>query len=107
MWRHGMGERHRAGSSSDLEEFEDRLDDARKTRKSKEAPKRKNSGLNVAFKIATDLVAAIAVGVGIGWGLDSWLSTKPLFLLIFFLIGTAAGLLNVIRTAKSLNAKEP
>lgn len=102
-----MDERHRAGSSSKLEEFEDRLNHARKTRKSNEEPKQKNSGLNVAFKIATDLIAAIAVGVGIGWGLDSWLSTKPLFLLIFFLIGTAAGLLNVIRTAKSLNAKEP
>ncbi len=102
-----MDERRRAGTSPNLEEFEDRLTHAQQTHKTKESPKRKNSGFGIAFKIATDLIVAIGVGVGIGWGLDSWLSTKPLFLLIFFMFGVAAGLLNVIRTAKSLNAKEP
>jgi len=102
-----MDERRKSGTSSKLEEFEDRLTHAQKARKTKESPERKNSGFGIAFKIATDLVVAIAVGVGIGWALDSWLSTKPLFLLIFFLFGVAAGLLNVIRTARSLNAKEP
>jgi ATP synthase protein I len=102
-----MDERRGTGASPKLDEFEKRLAHARLERKSKEALKRKNSGFGVAFKIATDLVVAIVVGVGIGWILDSWLSTKPLFLLVFFLFGVAAGLLNVIRTAKKLNDIKP
>ena len=48
-------------------------------------------------------MAALAVGVGIGWLLDRWLGTLPLFLLIFFFLGAAAGLLNVYRAAKEIN----
>jgi ATP synthase protein I len=50
-------------------------------------------------------VAGIFVGGGIGLLLDKWLGTKPLFLLIFFFLGMAAGILNVFRTAKQLAAQ--
>jgi len=56
-----------------------------------------------AFRVGIELVAALAVGVGIGWLLDRWLGTLPLFLLIFFFLGAAAGLLNVYRAAKEIN----
>jgi ATP synthase protein I len=56
-----------------------------------------------AFRIGVEMVAALAVGGGIGWLLDHWLGTLPLFLLIFFFLGAAAGLLNVFRAAKSMN----
>ena len=57
------------------------------------------SGLGTALRIGVDLVAAIAVGVGIGLLLDHWLGTKPWLLIVFFLLGAAAGFLNVFRAA--------
>ncbi len=57
----------------------------------------RGSGLSLAFRIGTELVAALIVGVGIGLLLDNWLDTKPWFLLLFFLLGSAAGILNVFR----------
>lgn len=56
-------------------------------------------GLGAALRIGVDLVAAIIVGVGIGFLLDLWLDTKPWFLILFFLLGAAAGMLNVFRVA--------
>ena len=55
-----------------------------------------------AFKLGTELVAAVAVGTIIGFILDSWLGTTPWLIVIFFFVGAAAGMLNVIRTAKRM-----
>jgi ATP synthase protein I len=63
---------------------------------------RKGSFMGTAFKLGTELVAAVLVGTIIGFILDSWFDTKPWLIIIFFFIGSAAGMLNVIRTAKKL-----
>ena len=55
-----------------------------------------------AFKLGTELVAAVAVGTIIGFILDSWFDTKPWLIIIFFFLGSAAGMLNVIRVAKKM-----
>ena len=55
-----------------------------------------------AFKLGTELVAAVTVGTIIGFILDNWFGTKPLLIIIFFFFGAAAGMLNVIRTAKKM-----
>jgi len=55
-------------------------------------------GLGVALRIGVDLVAALVVGVAIGILLDYWLDTKPWFLVLFFVLGAAAGFLNVFRS---------
>jgi ATP synthase protein I len=68
----------------------------------KNGPGSKGSGLGFAFRIGVDLVAGIVVGVAIGLGLDSWLDTKPLFMIVFFFMGAGAGMLNVYRAAKGL-----
>ncbi len=62
------------------------------------------AGVGVGLRIAVDLVAGVAVGVGIGWYLDSTLGTKPWLLLLFTILGFCAGLLNVVRTANQLEA---
>ena len=56
-------------------------------------------GLGTALRVGVDLVAALIVGVGIGLLLDYWLGTKPWLLILFFLLGAAAGFLNVFRVA--------
>ena len=63
---------------------------------------KKGSFMGNAFKLGTELVTAVAVGTIIGFILDSWLGTKPWLIIIFFFLGTAAGILNVIRTANRM-----
>jgi len=55
-----------------------------------------------AFKMATELVAGVVVGGGIGWVLDGVLGTRPWLLIVFFFLGFAAGLLNLVRAAQRL-----
>tara|TARA_B100000780_G_scaffold188955_1_gene132871 strand:- start:563 stop:850 length:288 start_codon:yes stop_codon:yes gene_type:complete len=65
-----------------------------------------NSSMGSAFKLSTDLVAHVAVGTIIGFILDNWFDTKPWLIIIFFFLGSAAGILNVIKTAKKMQEKE-
>tara|TARA_B100000700_G_C14996825_1_gene834280 strand:- start:588 stop:872 length:285 start_codon:yes stop_codon:yes gene_type:complete len=58
-----------------------------------------------ALKISTELVAAVAVGATIGFLLDNWFDTKPLLTICFFLMGVAAGILNVFKSAKKMQKK--
>jgi F0F1-type ATP synthase assembly protein I len=60
--------------------------------------------LNTFSKVATELLAGLLIGGGIGWTIDKWLGTNPWFLVIFFLLGGAAGILNLWRvvTGKGL-----
>ncbi|HEY5205818.1 MAG TPA: AtpZ/AtpI family protein [Roseiarcus sp.] len=55
------------------------------------------SGMSLGLRAGSEFVSAIIIGVGIGWVLDRALHTSPAFLIVFFLIGVAAGIWNVIR----------
>ena len=63
------------------------------------------ASLGKALKISTELVAAVVVGSIIGFLLDDWFDTKPLLTICFFVIGVAAGILNVFRSAKKMQNK--
>ena len=67
---------------------------------------KKGSFMGNAFKLGTELVAAVVVGTIIGFILDSWFDTKPWFIVIFFFLGAAAGMLNVIRAAKRMQKED-
>ena len=67
---------------------------------------KKGSFMGSAFKLGTELVAAVAVGTIIGFILDNWFDTKPWLIIIFFFLGAAAGMLNVIRTANLMQKKD-
>ena len=62
-------------------------------------------GLSFALRIGTEIVAALIVGVVIGYFLDRWLGTKPWFLLLFFVLGSAAGFMNVFRVVGRLGGQ--
>ena len=64
------------------------------------------SFMGTAFKLGTELVAAVGVGTIIGFILDNWFGTKPWLIIIFFFLGAAAGMLNVIKAAKQMQEKE-
>ena len=90
------------------EDFKTRLKIAKlKLKKQVESnAEKKGSFMGSAFKLGTELVAAVAVGTIIGFILDSWFDTKPWLIIIFFFLGTAAGILNVIRTANRMQKED-
>ena len=85
-------------------DFKIRLKIAKTKLKSNSSVESNRKGLFMgnAFKLGTELVAAVGVGTIIGFILDSWFGTKPWLIIIFFFLGTAAGILNVIRTANRM-----
>ena len=90
-------------------DFKTRLKIAKK--KLKNSPQnidnsRNSSSMGSAFKLSTDLVSHVVVGTIIGFILDSWFDTKPWLIIIFFFLGSIAGILNVIRTAKQMQKKD-
>ena len=62
------------------------------------------SGMSMGLRAGSEFVAAILVGGAIGWGLDWALKTKPAFTIVFFLLGVAAGVWNVIRATSPKRA---
>ena len=62
--------------------------------------------LGNAFRLGTELVSAVVVGTIIGFILDSWFDTKPWLIIVFFFLGAAAGMLNVIKTAKQMQKED-
>ena len=54
-------------------------------------------GMSIALRVTSELIAGVAVGGAIGWGLDRLFHTKPLFIILLGLVGTAGGFWNIIR----------
>ena len=92
----------------DNNNFKTRLRIAKKEILKKSLNENEKRGLFMgsAFRLGTELVAAVAVGTIIGFILDSWFDTKPWLIIIFFFLGAAAGLLNVIRTANQMQKRD-
>jgi ATP synthase protein I len=57
------------------------------------------SGYAKGFRLSSELVAGVVVGAGIGWLIDRWLAISPWGLIVFLLLGFAAGVLDVMRSA--------
>ena len=60
------------------------------------------TGVAQAFKLSTEFMAAIVVGVGLGWGTDQLLGSSPFGLITFLILGFAAGVVNVMRASGSM-----
>jgi ATP synthase protein I len=57
------------------------------------------SGYARGFRLSSELVAGVIVGAGLGWLIDRWFGVSPWGLIVFLLLGFAAGVLNVMRSA--------
>ena len=90
------------------DQFKARLEIAKNKilKKNKDLKQSSSSNIGVAFKLSTEMVAAVIVGTIIGFILDNWFGTKPWLILIFFFVVVFAGILNVIRSAKNMQSKE-
>ncbi len=58
------------------------------------------SGAQLAWRMVVELVAGLMIGFGIGWGLDALFGTAPWLLVLFMLLGFAAGVKTMLRTAR-------
>ena len=92
----------------DLDDLKTRLKIAKSKLLKKNTEKKEREGVFIwnAFKLGTELVAAVVVGTIIGFILDKWFDTKPLLIIVFFLFGAAAGITNVFRTAKKMQKED-
>ena len=88
-----------------LRELKDRIDND-KSSNTPNTKKNKESGAGFGFKISTEIIAALVVGVGIGLIVDKYLGTKPFGLIIFFIFGAFAGFLNVYRVMRRIEKQE-
>ena len=58
--------------------------------------------ISIAMRLSTELVVASIVGAILGWYIDKWLNTKPIFFIIFLLLGVISGVKTAISTSKQL-----
>ena len=64
------------------------------------------SGAELAWRMVLELTTGLVMGLGIGYGLDSLFGTMPIFLVLFVLLGLAAGINVMMRTAKDVKLGE-
>ena len=108
----GNGSRDKSSSdeaalSARLGSLDHRLSEIRDNRKTRTDQPGSESGDGAArasamargFRLSSELIAGVVVGAVIGWGFDRLLSTSPWGLIVFFLLGFAAGVINVMRSA--------
>ena len=84
-----------------LKNLKDRIETANSSNTLNNKKNREN-GAGFGFKISTEIIAALVVGVGIGLIVDKYLGTKPFGLIIFFIFGALAGFLNVYRVMRRI-----
>ena len=94
-----------APEPEDLRELGRKIDEARGAKVPRNSGVTSPVALGIAFRFATELVVAIGVCAGSGWLLDHLLHTKPILMVVMFLLGAAAGIRNVMRAANELNAE--
>jgi len=103
--QNGDGEDRTAGSpeaglSERRAQLNRKLDGIRAVEeKAARKPQSSSSGYAQAMKLSSEFIAGVLVGAGIGWVADQWLGTAPFGLIVFLLLGFAAGVLNVLRSA--------
>jgi ATP synthase protein I len=90
-----------------LNDLQARIDATRAARRPKRNPGAdKFNAAALAWRMVTELVVGVLLGAGIGWGLDSVAGTLPLLLILFTLLGFAAGVRTMLRSADEMRRRD-
>lgn len=89
-----------------LAQLEDRIEAAKLAQAPKPRADEHYSQANMAWRMVIELVAGLGIGFGIGFGLDSLFGTIPIFLVLFTLLGLAAGVQTMLRSAKEIQEQQ-
>ena len=92
--------------SDRLKALEAKIDALKKGPEVKHHSEEHYSQAQLAWRMVIELVAGIAIGFGIGYGLDSLFGTAPIFLVLFIFFGLAAGVLTMMRAAKEVQKRQ-
>lgn len=92
--------------SDRLKALEERIARAKAAQAPKPRPDEHYSRANLAWRMVIELVAGLVIGLGIGYGLDFLLGTRPVFLVLFTLLGFAAGVQTMVRSAREVERKQ-
>ncbi len=96
-------ERNEGEVSQGLADFAARLGAARATERETDGKRETVSGIGLAWRVSLELVAAVAVGGGLGWLLDRGLGTRPWIMFLFLFLGGAAGVVSTYRITRGLD----
>lgn len=89
-----------------LKALEDRIARVKKAGEPKPHMDEHYSRAQLAWRMVIELVAGLVIGFGIGYGLDTLLGTLPIFLVLFTLLGFAAGVQTMVRSAREIQEKQ-
>jgi len=87
-----------------LKRLEDRIAAARARREPKPVGHGDMTQGSIAWRMVIELVVGMVLGLALGWGIDELLGTRPVFLVIFALLGFAAGVRTMLRTANEVRS---
>ena len=101
-----MGPNDPADDDDRLDELGRRIDAARQTQSQKAPAKEPPGRLNVVYRVSTEFVAAVFIGIALGLGFDYVTGWRPAGILLGSLLGIATAFYTVIRTMRQLNAED-
>ena len=89
-----------------LSDLNDRLNAKKSVSKKETKHEDHYSGAQLGWRMVTELVVGMLMGLGIGYGLDHLFGTMPLFLIISTILGFAAGVSTMMRSAEEVQMKD-
>lgn len=104
-----MPEQPSGNERQKLADLDRRLESARSRGKRPGSDRRRKefTAASMAWRMVIELVMAIMIGGAMGWGLDALFGSRPLFLIVFVVLGGVAGVRLVLRTAEEMNREGP
>ena len=85
--------------------LEKKLEEVKRARMPKKAEESHYSAAQAGWRMVTELVVGLLLGFGIGYAIDYFLGTMPWFMLVFTMLGFAAGVRTMMRTAQEIQDK--
>ncbi len=89
-----------------LKQLEERIEAVKETQAPKPKTVEHHTQAQLAWRMVIELVTGLVIGFGIGYGLDSLFGTTPIFMVLFILLGFAAGVNVMIRSAKEIQEEK-